>query len=149
MNLSPTRIASHGLWLAGACLQWGAIAAEASPSIWRCGNTYTDVPCQAGQSLEADDARSPAQQREADQATRAARAEAQRMERDRQRLEATQRPAVLIDNAPKPRTAAAPAPMLRKTGVRKDPLYVNPGETPASRRKRGRLAGGERTEGRG
>lgn len=146
MNLSPARIASHSLWLAGACLHWGAIAAEAKPSIWRCGNTYTDVPCQAGQPLEADDARSPTQQREADQATRAARAEAGRMERERQRLDAAQRPAVLIDNAPKPRHAAAPAPMLRKPGVRKDPLYVNPSDSPASRRKKGKLAGGEQTQ---
>ena len=65
--------------LAGACLQWLALAGPAGEigeigeaaeprqhkvgkSIWRCGNTYTDRPCH-GKPLDLDDARSEAQRR--------------------------------------------------------------------------------------
>lgn len=141
MRLSHARIATRGsLLLAGACLQWGAIAAEGGTSVWRCGNTYTDQPCKAGQALELDDARSAMQKHDADRATREARAEAMRMERDRLRLEATQGPgqAALIDNAPRPRDAA-PNPResaMKKGKARKDPQYVGAQKPPVPGKKK-------------
>ncbi|MDM0025799.1 hypothetical protein [Variovorax saccharolyticus] len=141
MRLSQARIATHGsLLLAGACLHWAA-AAQASNGIWRCGNSYTDQPCDAGQALDLDDARSAVQKRAADQATREARAEAQRMERDRLRLEATQGPgqAALIDNAPRAReTATAPERSMKKGQARKDPQYLSPQDPSAPRKKKRR-----------
>ncbi|MGO4396385.1 hypothetical protein AB4Z46_34065 [Variovorax sp. M-6] len=141
MRLSHTRIAAQGsLLLAGACIHWAAQAQGAS-GIWRCGNTYTDQPCKAGQVVELDDARSAEQKRAADQATRDVRAEAVRMEGDRRRLEATQGPgqAALIDNAPRARDAA-PNPRdsaLKKGKARKDPQYVGAQQPPlASKKKR-------------
>lgn len=140
MSLSQARIATRGsLLLAGACLHWAATAQGAS-GIWRCGNSYTDQPCDTGRALPLDEAPGPARKREADQATREARAEAQRMERDRLRLEAAQGPgqAILIDNAPRAR-AAAPEPrdVSKKKGKpRKDPQYLSPRDPSAAPKKK-------------
>ncbi|RZL86685.1 MAG: hypothetical protein EOP82_29165 [Variovorax sp.] len=99
MKLSHPRIAI--LLLAG-CAQWSAMAAEGATGTWRCGNTYTDQPCQSGKAVEIDDARNARQRREADPAAREARSAGDRLERERIRLEATQgrHQATLIDNKP-------------------------------------------------
>ena len=141
MNLSQARIATQGsLLLAGACLHWVA-AAQGPSGIWRCGSTYTDRPCNTGPALELDDTRSAVQKREADQATRALRAEARRMERERLRLEAAQGPgqATLIDNAPRAReTASGPDRSMKKGTPRKDPQYLSPLDPSAPRKKKRR-----------
>ena len=141
MRLSQARIATRrSLLLAGACLHWAA-AAQGSSGIWRCGNTYTDRPCNTGPALELDDARSAVQKRDADRATRAARAEARRMERDRLRIEATQGPgqATLIDNAPRARESASePDRSMKKGEPRKDPQYLSPQDPSAPRKKKRR-----------
>ncbi|MDM0032768.1 hypothetical protein QTI33_11585 [Variovorax sp. J22P271] len=140
MRLSHARIANRSsLLLAGACLHWAATAQSAS-GIWRCGNTYTDRPCHDGQTLPLDEAPGADRQREADQATRQARAEAQRMERERLRLEAAQGPgqATLIDNAPRAR-AAAPEhreSSMKKGKPRKDPQYLSPRDPSAAPKKK-------------
>ena len=115
MNLSHARIATRGsLLLAGACLHWAA-AAQSASGIWRCGNTYTDRPCEAGRALPLDEAPGATRKREADQATREARAEAERMERERLRLEAAQGPgqATLLIHTSKP---PRPKPPRREPG---------------------------------
>jgi len=130
MRQSNRRIAAQGgLLLAGACLQWCAMAQGIGTSVWRCGNTYTDQPCAAGKALEVEDTRSATQKSEADQTTRDVRAEAVRMERDRTRLAATQGPgqATLIDNAPRPRHAApvrSEASLNRPRARRHQPRYL-------------------------
>ncbi|MDL9999828.1 hypothetical protein QTI24_14505 [Variovorax sp. J22P240] len=138
MKLSHTRIATRSaVFLAGACLQWAAFATDGSNGTWRCGNTYTDQPCQGGRALDLDDPRNSNQKRDADQTTRDARAAADRLERDRLRLESTsaRRQASLIDNQPKP--AAAKPSRQDNYGVdrlkkgKKDPVYVS-GQDPAS-----------------
>lgn len=145
MRLSHARIASRGsLLLAGACIHWAAQAQGVS-GVWRCGDTYTDQPCNAGRALPLDEAPSTARKREADRATREARAEAQRMERDRLRLEAAQGPgqAALIDNAPRAREAA-PEPRdtaMKKGKARKDPQYLSPQDPSAPGKKRRPKAG--------
>jgi hypothetical protein len=144
MNLSHARIATRGsLLLAGACLHWAA-AAQASNGIWRCGNTYTDQPCEAGRALPLDEAPGATRKREADQATREARAEAERMERERLRLEAAQGPgqATLIDNAPRTRATAPEArdPSMKKGKPRKDPQYLSPRDPSAAPKKKKRAA---------
>lgn len=144
MNLSHSRIAAqNAILLAGACLQWAAMATESSPTHWRCGNTYTDQPCAGGKPLDLDDARSPQQQRDADQATRDARGMADRLERDRLRQEAAQGPgqASLIDNAPRHAPSSPRDDALRKAKARKDTYYVNPQEPRPSRKKKKKVDG--------
>jgi len=99
MKLSHAPIAA---FLAAACAQLAPLAAHGGTETWRCGNTYTDQPCKDGKAIDLDDARGAAQKREADSATHEARTAADRMERDRVRLESAQarRAATLIDNRP-------------------------------------------------
>jgi hypothetical protein len=100
---SPNRRAKHRL-PAGACLQWAAFAADGASGTWRCGNTYTDQPCQGGKALNVENPRDTDQKRSADQTTRDAQTAADRMERDRIRLESisSRKRASLIDNKPQP-----------------------------------------------
>ena len=99
MKLSEPSIAAL---LAAACAQLVPPAAHAGTETWRCGNTYTDQPCQGGKAIVLDDARDATQKREADGATREALAAAERLERERVRLESAQarRAPALTDNKP-------------------------------------------------
>ena len=119
---------------------WILAAAQGKAEAYRCGNTYTDQPCEAGRALPLDEAPGATRKREADQATREARAEAERMERERLRLEAAQGPgqATLIDNAPRTRTAAPEArdTSMKKGKPRKDPQYLSPRDPSAAPRKK-------------
>jgi hypothetical protein len=86
------------------------LPAAAVAATWRCGNTYSDQPCEGGKALALDDTRDAAQKRDADRTTREAEAAGQRMERERLQLEKAQasRP-TLIDSrpaAPRPEPAA-------------------------------------------
>ncbi|MBT2322888.1 hypothetical protein J7E62_11070 [Variovorax paradoxus] len=122
-----------------ACVQLAPPAAHAGTETWRCGNTYTDQPCQGGKAIDPDDARDAAQRREADSATREARTAADRLERDRVRLEAAQggRAATLIDNKPsnaKPDASPAPGVALKKK--KKDPGYFSAHDPVATAKKK-------------
>jgi len=65
-----------------------AAPAPADTTIWRCGNTYSDIPCAGGATVETPAGPSAEQRRQADQATRRNQAAAARMQRERVRLEA-------------------------------------------------------------
>jgi hypothetical protein len=140
MKNSRSRIAILAMT---ACL-CSSPAAAAGNAAWRCGNTYTDQPCEAGRALPLDEAPVATRKREADQATREARAEAERMERERLRLEAAQGPgqATLIDNAPRTRAAAPEArdTSMKKGKPRKDPQYLSPRDPSAAPKKKKRAA---------
>ncbi|MFT4267187.1 MAG: hypothetical protein QM586_08195 [Xenophilus sp.] len=85
-----------------------ATAAQSAP-VWRCGNVYSDQPCQGGRSIDVDDSRSDGQRRASEGHARDARRQADAMARERRRLEAQaagQRPAVI---ALPERTAPVPA----------------------------------------
>lgn len=81
----------------------GATAAAQQPqplrsgTIWRCGNLYSQIPCDNGRSLDETPALSPQKAREAQAQTDRIQRRADAMARERERLEdrATgQRPAV-------------------------------------------------------
>ena len=76
--------------------------AQAAPGAWRCGNTYTDHPCEGGEPVAMDDRRNGGQQRDADTAARRAQSAADRMANERLQLErsAARRQAVLIAKPP-------------------------------------------------
>jgi len=140
LDLSQRSVASHSrLMLAGACLQWFALDAEAAPGVWRCGNSYHDRPCQHGRPLDVEDGRTDEQKREADQAAKDSRATAERMERERLRLESKAGAAVLIDDtAYRPKQPSLPAASSEPLRIkpRKDTIYMAPGTAPAKRRKK-------------
>ena len=62
-------------------------AATAGTQTWRCGNTYTEQPCQGGKAVDVDDSRSEADRRASDAATRRAALQSTQMERTRLKLE--------------------------------------------------------------
>lgn len=58
MSFRPT----HALFLIAAC----ALSAGASAQkVYKCGNSYSQIPCQGGETLEPSDARTPAQKADA------------------------------------------------------------------------------------
>ena len=128
--MRPSHITQAALLLAATCLSWNATGAT-----WRCGNAYTDQPCNGGRPLGIDADRETSQ-RNADDATRDARATADRMEAQRQRLEAMgarNRP-IVIDNAPRRAAEERPAAKLRMR--RKEALYTKPNAAPKKKSKK-------------
>jgi len=68
-------------------------AAQAEAPIYRCGNVYSQTPCDGGMLVDAADARSPEQQAQARRAAAAQSAQAAEMERDRRAQAADHEPA--------------------------------------------------------
>jgi len=68
----------------GVC---SAGAAAQGANTWRCGNTYSDQPCEGGRTVKVDDRRSDENRRAADAGTRGVQTQADRMERNRLSLE--------------------------------------------------------------
>lgn len=131
-------------------------AAQADTGAWRCGNTYADRPCQGGEAVELDtDARDDAQKREADRATREARAAADRMQRERLQQDAQRRPLVILGTGEGPGQTQPSAPRgaeKRAAGTtrkgKQDAAHFSahdPGTSKKSRKRkaRARRAGGE------
>lgn len=72
-----------------ACLCSTGALAQSGTTAWRCGNAYTDQPCEGGKAVRANDSRSAQDRRDADAGTRNARTQADQMERSRLSLEKT------------------------------------------------------------
>ena len=68
----------------GAC---STGAAAQGTGTWRCGNTYSDQPCEGGRTVKVDDRRSDEDRRAADAGIHSAQTQADRMERSRLSLE--------------------------------------------------------------
>ena len=130
------RAARYGmlaLWIAGPVVI-AQTNSPAGPAAYRCGNSYSNAPCPGGKAVDTDDARSVAQQREAQEVKRrdAALADqmaAQRRARERERTAAAQ-PAVGIGppaaaSAP-PRTTATTTSTQKKKIVAKKPATTQP-----------------------
>ena len=97
------RLSALGLLMTGPL----ASAQTLGPGVYRCGSTYSSTPCPGGNAVDTDDARSAAQQREAQEVKRrdAALAEQLAGERRAREREAASQPAVGIGP-----TAVADAP---------------------------------------
>jgi len=138
MKLSHAPIAAL---LAAACAQLVPLAAHAGAETWRCGNTYTDQPCKDGRIVDLEDARDATQRREADGTTREARAAADRLERERVRLESAQarRAATLIDNKPldaKPGSTQGSGVAQKKKKGKREPDYFSAHDPVATAKKK-------------
>lgn len=73
-------------FVATGAFSTGASAQEGSQT-WRCGNTYSDRPCEGGKTVKVEDHRSDEDRRSADAGTRSARSNADQLERSRLSLE--------------------------------------------------------------
>ena len=51
--------------LLGAAPALAQTGAQGNPPVWRCGNGYSHQPCDTGQTVEVQDARTPEQQQQA------------------------------------------------------------------------------------
>jgi hypothetical protein len=82
-NRTRARKAGAALFLVACGTFWMPAAAQGRSETYRCGNTYTDRPCEGGKQLAVDDARTEADRRSADAATRRAEQRADQLERIR------------------------------------------------------------------
>jgi hypothetical protein len=126
---------------------------------WRCGNTYSDQPCEGGKPVKVNDSRSDQDRREADAGTRNAQTQADHLERNRlsQEKAAHDRdtgPRAKPEAQRRPkggwpcrnngkgsvpaRRRAIPASPARASAAR--PARAAPATHPGRRRKRGRLS---------
>jgi hypothetical protein len=72
---------------------WLPAAAQGRSETYRCGNTYTDRPCEGGKPVKVDDVRTEADRRASEAGTQRAEARADQLERVRlsQEKEANER----------------------------------------------------------
>ena len=120
------------------CACVGIAQAQEAPGAWRCGNSYSDRPCTGGKALALDGAPSADQAREAERHTQRTQAAADRMERDRLRLEkAAPSPPVHL---PRPTNTVSPAepahPTAKKKKGRKDPDFFTAAGPGTSKKKK-------------
>ena len=77
------RHAAVALFLIAACAGSTGVAAQNAAQTWRCGNTYSDRPCEGGKPVKVEDPRSDQDRRAADAGTRNAQTQADHLERTR------------------------------------------------------------------
>ena len=99
-------------WIVALGLITTAVAAQAVQPVYRCGSTYSQVPCPEGRVVDATDPRSAAQRAEARRIAAIERQQASQMERERRLQEAAQKPAganSFDSRSPAPEAAASSA----------------------------------------
>ncbi|HEX7866271.1 MAG TPA: hypothetical protein VF555_15055 [Variovorax sp.] len=69
------------------CFYSTGVLAQGAAKTWRCGNTYSDQPCEGGKTVKVNDHRSDEDRRAADTGTRNNQTQADRLERSRLSLE--------------------------------------------------------------
>ena len=99
-------------WIVALGLTAATLGAQAVQPVYRCGSTYSQVPCPEGRMVEATDPRSAAQRAEARRVAALERQQATQMERERRAQEAAQKPAGASgfdSRSPAPEAAASSA----------------------------------------
>lgn len=126
----PSRIAL--VFIAACALSTGASAQK----IYKCGATYSQVPCPDGVAIQADDARTPAQKAAADKVARAEATQAKQLEKARLKDDAQ---AEAASKAAKPETKAAKAPKKEDSTPKKkkgkEPEYFTAKNTAEPKKK--------------
>ena len=95
-----------------------AAAVSAAAPIYRCGQTYSQMPCPDGRIIDSSDPRTAAQRAEARRQVEREKELAAKMDRDRRAQDAASAPAAGLDaraSAPTPVAASAPAKSRRKS----------------------------------
>ena len=116
-----------------------AAAHAADGGVYRCGQTYQQVPCEEGQAIDASDSRTAAQRREAQAAVKSDQQQAKERAAERREREKAIKPqreplATGVRPVELPASAPAPAghPPKKKNGKGKskpeieDPQYLAP-----------------------
>ena len=97
------------------CLALGTPFASAQPAVYRCGQSYQQVPCAQGRPVATDDARSESQRREAQAAARDEARLGSRLERERLARERQTHPQSAVGIGAKASAAGASAPKAKAT----------------------------------
>lgn len=71
------------IFLIASNILWPPAAAQGRSETYRCGNTYTDRPCEGGKPVKVDDVRPEADRRASEAATHKAEVRADQLERIR------------------------------------------------------------------
>lgn len=133
-------------WIVTLVLVVLALNVQAAQPVYRCGSSYSQVPCPEGRIVDATDPRTAAQRAEARRIAALERSQAVQMERDRREQEAAQKPAAASgfdSRSPVPEVAASGAERGRhpkkrsKAGKRADSDSFTAVD-PKSLKKRGR-----------
>jgi hypothetical protein len=129
------------LFLIAAC---AAFPSMSGPIVYRCGNTYSQIPCPNARMVDTDDGRSRAQKLEARRAAEREKAatktiEEARKKEEEQALETTSRPATLgttlqLGRKPKKDAASGDSTSVESTLTEGETL-----EAPASTTKKKKL----------
>jgi len=111
MSPRAGRLHRAGRWALPWALAALSATACAATEVYRCGQTYQQTPCPAGQTLTLDDSRSPAQQREAREAMAADQRLARQLAAERKAREKALKPQTQAAGirAPGPAAAASAA----------------------------------------
>lgn len=134
------------LWIALACAIATNSTANAGPGVWRCGNSYSDTPCEGGKPVGAPSTPSAEDRRQRDEGTRRDQVAADRMQRERLEFEGRPRQAVVIGPPARGASASVPSattlkPDKKKKSARpKKPdaftaTYTDPAAKPAGKKK--------------
>lgn len=93
----------------------------AGTSIYKCGSTYSQLPCQGGEVIKASDVRSAAQKAQSDRAIASDRKIADNMEKNRLRQEkldiAANTPSKIHRTGESPSSKATPLVTIKKTKI--------------------------------
>ncbi|HJV69576.1 hypothetical protein [Ideonella sp.] len=116
------RAVVHTTWAGCLLLTWATAAGAADGTVYRCGPTYQQVPCTGGQAVDADDARSASQRRDARSAAAAERRQASELAAERharEKLAPAQRQPMGLGLKPAEPPASAPASGKAKPSKKK------------------------------
>lgn len=113
--------------------------ATAQKTVYRCGASYSQIPCEGAVSVDASDARSKADKLEADKATQRDMKQAREMEKTRLKEEKkaiTEAKAAAKANA-KSKTATEPEADTKKKSAskKKEPEFFTAKSAPDSKKK--------------
>ena len=95
-------------------------------NVYKCGNSYSQMPCADGQALPLDDSRNAAQKKQTDQATRNTAKLADQLEKERVALEKQALPARPIKRVRVDVPVTVNVPGTRLTPKRAKPSYKKP-----------------------
>ena len=142
-RLSPLSIA-----LACVVATHSTTSIAAPDNIWRCGNSYSDTPCDGGTRLGSQQAQPSAEdRRQRDANTRRDQAAADRMQRERLELESKPRQAVVIGPRAAEASSTTPSTSLAKAGKKRRSArpgrpdefvatYADPSPEPGNKKKK-------------
>ena len=119
-----------GTALAVATAIWAGSAR--SETVYRCGNTYSQLPCPGGSPLDASDPRTPGQKAQADVVARQAALSATRLEQERLALEKSHAAGAGHRTA-KVKANDQPAAGVTKHKTRTAPAYFTAAAPPADK----------------